>query len=427
MIIPNNDGAHHPHQYQNNSNPYHPPPQYQSNHSIMIPTPELPPSSSSSMNRNTISATTTNTTFSDPSMNIGVVSPLVYAAPTVAPSSTAVRTVSSCSSSSSIRGGNSQSSFQIQNPNTNHIASIRQPQPFFPTHDTKSTTAGSTVHHPTPTYSASSYPLYPVISPTPTVPMDAAVPMASNYNWFDPDNNNNNNNRNSQHRSIQQQQQQRPSRTTLLHHSFMTTSASTTTTTPKHERTLPSPNQPNATEVTVLLQQSQSDQHLYSLQQRSATKKQRPNSYIAPRHIPDTFNSRVGTCCWSNTTATNATLNNNNNTNNNSNNNTIMNRNGNSTTSMNHPHPANLRVPFRRQLSSGKIEAFLSSSNGHSSTTDATTTTTTTTTTGMMDVDQNNNTQNSYNNSHNMINSNNNPTTDASSQQQQQRPRSMSF
>jgi hypothetical protein len=77
----------------------------------------------------------------------------------------------------------------------------------------------------------------------------------------------------------------------------------------------------------------------------SATKKQRPNGYIAPKQIPDSFTSRVGShvVASANMRASTGAMN---------------------AAGSNHPNDqVPKQVIFRRQLSSGKIECFLHGDN----------------------------------------------------------------
>ena len=75
-----------------------------------------------------------------------------------------------------------------------------------------------------------------------------------------------------------------------------------------------------------------------SPQYASATKKQRPNGYIAPKQIPDSFTSRVGS-------------------------HVVGNMRGSTVASSDNVAPPHRQVALRKQLSSGKIECFL---NGES-------------------------------------------------------------
>jgi hypothetical protein len=84
----------------------------------------------------------------------------------------------------------------------------------------------------------------------------------------------------------------------------------------------------------------------------SAAKKQRSNGYIAPKHIPDTYTSRVGSLAVGKTKGSHA-----------NHMATKMNTGNNNDNDNSNSHASFRQVSFRRQLSSSKIECFLNGDN----------------------------------------------------------------
>jgi hypothetical protein len=156
--------------------------------------------------------------------------------------------------------------------------------------------------------------------------------------------------------------------TAQLHRNTQLLPSLARTTSTKHERHASTAtnisydsNYNNTTTIDNTSQQQQQQDHLQQEQYSSATKRIRPNSYIAPRHIPDTYTSRVGSIAIGNMNRMNGSnplhMSN---SNTQSNTITTTSNNNDTTTSSNNN---NNRVQLRRQLSSGKIESFLSGNN----------------------------------------------------------------
>jgi hypothetical protein len=301
--------------------------------------------------------------YSQQQMNVGVVTPLLY---TPSLSFAAMRTVS---------GGYSSDGSMMQQQHQQH-----QQQP--PQHQFHRD-SNMVNHHP--------YYLNP-ISPTPRI--DEGIPLSSSSTTTTNDhivNHNNSSRMNTCHRMTPRS---RDNASTLHENNFTTLFPSTFTT--KHARYSTG----SMSQSTAAISQQEHEHEQQQQQYSSMTKKQRPNSYIAPRHIPDTYTSRVGSCSMvANSTrgaSTAATTMNG------------INQHGNNSSNSNNNNSStdDKRIQLRRQLSSGKIESLLSSCGthpNHLSNDD-----------GMMDVDS------GHNQSHN--NNNTSSITDTS-----QRPRSMSF